>query len=525
MPTRSTIGNSSKSGGAVKGQTGATQKSAVLAKLTSNVGVVTKRSRPRTAGGTRSSASSSSSSSSTNVAMVPAATSLKRLSLSPSPATGLTGLVQNRYLTCFTDDFTSFYPVLDDTTIRFGLINLMTGKVDPALLGDSCQLGLFSTQPPSAKRTARGDGRRGGGGGSSPAIGRGKPMSSRRQGKRPSLPAGIPDREIYAVNSAVFSAMSVGALLLGQPPSHVHQYVAVAEASLDVCDAETMTPPTERVAAAHLLLAFATAVAGKADYVVRMKSTRQCYEARRRRGHSTPTPIGDVLSYRAIIDALVKPAGNKIFRVPSPSEAVPDNSGMDGRLTDAGKCEAEEITKEAVVADGKSFSTSGERQTANGRKSIGSNRDCSNQYNGRIQATGANLGEVEAEGRAVTPEGARGENMFAVSDESWRKNGGRRRPSAGLEAARDRSQWKRAEPLLMVSDIMTTLSKVPWSMKEEGGSRRMREDLSELRNLMVAENALVEERRFASGHYVSAPMHTHASPTLPSHPLLIWSQK
>lgn len=84
-------------------------------------------------------------------------------------------------------------------------------------------------------------------------------------------------------------------------------------------------------------------------------------------------------------------------------------------------------------------------------------------------------------------------------------HGKRRRPPPppGLEAARERRRLRRADSMCMVSDIMTMLSRVPWTAHVEEAARRTRRDLCELRSLMIAEKALLEERRFVSGAIVS----------------------
>ncbi|CAM9619424.1 unnamed protein product, partial [Ectocarpus sp. 13 AM-2016] len=68
----------------------------------------------------------------------------------------------------------------------------------------------------------------------------------------------------------------------------------------------------------------------------------------------------------------------------------------------------------------------------------------------------------------------------------------------GLEAARERRRLRRAEPMSMVSDIMAMLSQVSWTARVEEAAQKTKRELSELRALMTAEKALVEERRRAN---------------------------
>ncbi|CAN0100002.1 unnamed protein product [Ectocarpus sp. 12 AP-2014] len=68
----------------------------------------------------------------------------------------------------------------------------------------------------------------------------------------------------------------------------------------------------------------------------------------------------------------------------------------------------------------------------------------------------------------------------------------------GLKAARERRRLRRAEPMSMVSDIMAMLSQVSWTARVEEAAQKTKRELSELRSLMTAEKALVEERRRAN---------------------------
>ena len=426
-------------------------------------------------------------------AAAPAA-SLKRLNLSPSPATGLTGLVQNRYLTCFVDDFAGFFRVLDDVTIRLGLINLMTGKVDPTQLVEAADGGA----PPPPTKKSRGGGtataaasRQSGGGDAGQRV---------EQVTAASLAAAEVEadnqRAVNAINSSVFSAMSLGAMLLGQPPSHVHLYVAVAEASLRLCGIATevtMAVPSEHVAAAALLLAFAANVSGKAEYGLHIRLARQCYDARVRHGLPTPPPIRDSLGYRAIIDALGKPPDDRGLRIPSPSK--------EARMP--------ALQQQPAGSDNEGGSSSG--------SSSGSGSGSSSESGGGSCMEGPGQGEG-SDGRthgggaqeAAAPSGGGGGGMASAdtspgvtADERHGRGCPRPPPTPGLEAARERRRLRRADAMSMVADIMTMLSRVPWTAHVEEAARRTRQELCELRNLMTAEKALLEERRFVSGPNVS----------------------
>ena len=415
------------------------------------------------------------------------AASLKRLNLSPSPATGLTGLVQNRYLTCFVDDFACFFRVLDDVTIRLGLINLMTGKVDPAQLVEAAD-GEAPPPPPPAKKS-----RGGGAVTAAGAAGRnGGGVQQEEQVTSASLEAEEDQqRAVNAINSSMFSAMSLGAMLLGQPPSHVHLYVAVAEASLRLCGIATevtMAVPSEHVAAAALLLAFAANISGKAEYALHIRLARQCYDARVRHGLPTPPPIRDSLGYRAIIDALGKPPDDRGLRIPSPSK-------------EARMPALQQQQPAGSDNEGSSSGSSSSSESGGG--------SC---MEGPGQSEGLDAPRTHGGGarEAAAPSGGGGGAM--ASADTLRDGGaadgrygrGRRPPPPpGLEAARERRRQRRADAMCMVSDIMTMLSRVPWTAHVEEAARRTRQELSELRNLMIAEKALLEERRVVSGANVS----------------------
>eukprot|EP00904_Undaria_pinnatifida_P006859 jgi/Undpi1/3302/HiC_scaffold_15.g06676.m1 len=421
--------------------------------------------RPRARAGADGGAGGKGAGSAKGAKVALAQANLKRPSLSPSPATGLTGLVQGKYLTCFMDDFACFFQVVDDSVIRCGLINLMTGKVDPALVGDDSGVGSSSLPPPAKRAVGAGGGRvsgrgDGSGRGSSGAKNRSAGRGGRTRTPSPSPPrhdaegssATDPNPDVYAINSAMFSAMAIGALLLGQTPSHVHLYVAVAKASLRLCSAEMAATPNERIAAAHLLLAFAAHVSGMRDYGRYIRLTRQFYHARVRRGLPTPTPISDILGYREIVDAL----------------GAPDVRGTGGTRGDGGGAIPPTV-----------------------RESLANNE----QGGGGVAGTTASAAEGRAGVgvRALLAEGRAGP---AAKERARGRDHDRFPP--GLEAARERARLRQAEPMLMVGDIMTMLSRVPWLMNEGEEARRTRQKLTELKSLVAAEKALAEERRFAS---------------------------
>lgn len=112
---------------------------------------------------------------------------------------------------------------------------------------------------------------------------------------------------------------------------------------------------------------------------------------------------------------------------------------------------------------------------------------------------------------AAAPSGGGGGAMASAVESRGgaaddRHGRGRRSPAPpGLEAARERRRLRRADAMCMVSDIMTMLSRVPWTAHVEEAARRTKRELRELRNLVVAEKALLEERRFVSAANVSVP--------------------
>lgn len=460
--------------------------------------------------------------------------SLKRASLSPSPATGLTGMVENKYLTSYVDHFSSFFQVLDETTVRLGLINLMSGKVDSTLVvaggggsADSLTLG------PSTKRFARAVNSNGGddsedgrgitaknpfrrGSFSTQMVQQGKSHKP-RSSKSPPPPAPPPrDHEVYAINSAIFSAMAVGALLLGQLPLDVEQYITTARASLRLCSDELVPSPDERVAAAHLLLAFATNLAGKDEYGSHIDLTRQCYNARLSNGLSVPPPIGDVLVYRAIIDAITKPQGSKDRRVSAP-QGREIGGGINRRSVGVSGVGA---TQDALAVAASEKVNNTRRPSSAPRGSITTDMvlDSVNRRNstGGGSARGRTAGASVAAAVAATRAAVEAAAKTGDPNREQRNTRARweevERSPAGLEAARERGVARKAEPMMMVCDIMTVLSNVPWSMKGEHGAQRTRDNLSELRTLMVVEKTLSEERRSAKGKNVG----TGTTPSAPT---------
>ena len=507
--------------------------------------------RPRARAGADGGAGGKGAGSAKGAKVALAQANLKRPSLSPSPATGLTGLVQGKYLTCFMDDFACFFQVVDDSVIRCGLINLMTGKVDPALVGDDSGVGSSSLPPPAKRAVGAGGGRvsgrgDGSGRGSSGANNRSAGRGGRTRTPSPSPPrhdaegssATDPNPDVYAINSAMFSAMAIGALLLGQTPSHVHLYVAVAKASLRLCSAEMAATPNERIAAAHLLLAFAAHVSGMRDYGRYIRLTRQFYHARVRRGLPTPTPISDILGYREIVDALGKPIGTGGSRVPAPQQASHDRIGAAAAgpspapaPVSSGSTDITALNSDGAAAAATTTTTAAAAAAANGtltgapdvrgtggtrgdgggaipptvRESLANNE----QGGGGVAGTTASAAEGRAGVgvRALLAEGRAGP---AAKERARGRDHDRFPP--GLEAARERARLRQAEPMLMVGDIMTMLSRVPWLMNEGEEARRTRQKLTELKSLVAAEKALAEERRFASRKTVGPLTRRHLFP-------------
>lgn len=425
---------------------------------------------------------------------------MKRASLSPSPATGLTGLVQNRYITCFVNDFACFFRVLDDVTIRQGLINLMTGKVDPTQLIEASSAD-DGPRPPKKKRP-----------GGAPAPRAAGASPPRRQGGRSKqalqVTAAVEEEEdeqqvVNAINSSIFSAMSLGAMLLGQPPSHVHLYVAVAEASLRLCgivETAATAVPNEHVAAAALLLAFAANVSGKAEYGLHMRLARQCYEMRMRHGLLTPPPIRQSLGYRAIIDAIGKPPDSRGLRIspPSPEATLP---------TVRPECRRSDGSNDDSTSSGSSSDSGGGSCMAS--PGAGEERESQLQRCAPVGGGGGGKARVAAGGAG----GSIGSPDTLPGVEDGRGAAGRRPPPpSGLEAARERQRLRRGDPMAMVCDIMTVLSRVPWTAHVEEAACRTKRDLCELRSLMVAEKSLLEERRFVNGPNVSVFQQRSPSP-------------
>lgn len=416
---------------------------------------------------------------------------LKRACLSPSPATGLVGLVQNRFLTCFIKDFSSLYSIVDDTVVRAGLINLMSGKIDAATLSSMSSTMDYPPVPSASKRAAREVDALGGGSGDG---------QSKRGGSLVARPAQATvaarravSREDYAINSTIFSAMALGALLLGQLPTSVEEYASVAEASLRLLEPSGRPVVNPHVAKAHLLLALCSNVAGRPDYPARIQVARECYEKLRVRGVPTPRPIADVLAYRTIMDAL----GSKqtSTRIPAPR----DTSGGRAANVDASAAAA-------PTSPGYASRVPTSSRTRDGANAVGSPEVA--RLSSRLCPLGTGPGggrsgddSSQGDGNAMV-EGRQGLPPLPLPPP----------PRCGIEAARERSRLKVADSLSMVSDIMTVLSTVPWSMKTEDGARRCKETLLELRTLVVAEKALAEERR-AARYYKVRSFYSRSLPT------------
>lgn len=369
-------------------------------------------------------------------------------------------MVENVYLSRFVEDFASFFRVLDDATIREGLINLMTDKVDVLRLVSAGR----SRPPPSKKRSAKA---------AAPKSATGS-FQETNPGGRGKAKSATSTEDVYAINSSIFSAMALGALLAGQMPSFVQQYVEVAEASLRICGLEMeMSPvPNERVAAAHLLLAFASNVAGQKQYHFHIVLTRQCYDECVRLGFYTPPHIWETLRYRAIIDALGKPLDAGI--VPAPRvDDVPGAIG-DGEIV---------VASNDKPSSGQKHSRGGTSRGRNGQADADTLPSGSALNRTDLSAAGAATAVTspDSKTRAISVFGSR-EAMDG-------------RIVHGVEAARERSRRREAEPLHMICDIMTMLSKVPWSTEE--GAYQTRKELWEMRSLVIAEKGLLEERRLA----------------------------
>lgn len=419
----------------------------------------------------------------------PASLPLKRVSLSPSPATGLVGLVQNRFLTCFLEDFSPLYSVLDDATIRLGLINLMTGKVDIDIISSSMSAPL--TFPP-AKRMARGVAASSdvSEGGTSALVNTASPISRSDRSPSPSTSPSSWSQDDYAINSAIFSAMALGALMLGQQPSELEEYVAVAQASLRVCGVLTTTVPNERVAVAQLLLAFISKVAGYDEYDRYIQLARECNTRLEQRGCRSALSIRHVLNYRAIIDAMAKPSTTT--RIPPPQEAGPSQ-------TIASACSPRVHLKpdlHSPVVPPSPINVS----LHSGDRPLSDVRDGSPEGVSQSILAGDTSRERTSDGTLGAPPPPRACLRGGSEMSSGRMDpvGSRHCPS-GVEAARERRSRRETNPLLMVSDIMSVLSKMPWAMKSDDGSRRIKAELAELSSLLTQEKTLWEERLAALG--------------------------
>lgn len=443
---------------------------------------------------------------------------LKRVSLTPSPATGLSGLIQNSYLTCFMDNFSSLYDVLDDATVRLGLINLMNGKVDAAAI---CT-GLITSPSasPAAKRSDRGVGapgsrgvdRRNAGNAGAAQKGRKKSIVSQAEAALAGISvrgksllsqplAGGPDQDGYAINSAVFSAMTLGAVLLGQLPADVDEYASVAEASLRVCGALAVPATNLLVAQAQLLLALSSNVSGNSDYPERLALARESYAALSLRGMPTPRPIEDILKYRKIIDALGGPKSST--RIPPPPVEAVSGSPAGTGAVESPTSAPESLS--AAISPGQDMDNN-----SNSRDKANDERPNDRPVGGCLGNQRATLGGCGI-GEAGMQETGGSSTGSAERKPGWQGQADREeRPKTGLEAARERSRLRVSDPLRMVSDIMQVLSKVPWSMKTEEGAREFKKQLVELRTVLVSERALLEERRVARAKMVRLELFAQA---------------
>ncbi|CAM9247920.1 unnamed protein product, partial [Discosporangium mesarthrocarpum] len=229
---------------------------------------------------------------------------LKRATLSPSSSTGLAGLIEDRLLTCFLEDFVPFYPVVDNGRIRTGLINLMTGKVDKEVIDvvrirEDSPLGWLESCVTKDLEGSSSSGSTSLGTSSSTTAHR-MPVESRGA------------KEDYALNSTLFSGMALGALLLRLPAAKVHLYIKVALTSLHFCGGLV----NEQMVISHLLLSMAMSLSSSFDgdreaSSEHMLLAKEMWEKQTR----TENPharkldqlnLGDIIRYRVMVTGFTK---------------------------------------------------------------------------------------------------------------------------------------------------------------------------------------------------------------------------
>lgn len=279
--------------------------------------------------------------------------------------------------------------------------------------------------------------------------------------------------------------------MLGQQPADVEQYSAVAEVSLRLCGALDVAVSNERVAVAQLLLAFTLHFAGHSDYVRRIGLVRDCLERLERQGGRCPPIVRDVLNYRNIIDSLSK----------SSTTRVPQLRDVDSAQTAASSDHP--VARIPSTTDPPSPtvpSSPVERSPGgidDGVPSSSSDGQAGNRRMGE-QPGGGSWKSVSGTDVKLSPLSRPGVNPGERAS-AQRANGEKSKQfPPGLEAARERSRRRQADPVFMISDIMTVLSKTPWSLETGDGARRSREQMVELRNLLMEEKSLLEERRVAA---------------------------
>eukprot|EP00903_Cladosiphon_okamuranus_P009018 g8625.t1 len=118
-------------------------------------------------------------------------------SLSVSPATGLPGLAESRFLSCFLQNLAPLCAVMDDKMVRDGLLHAMASQRTRAALSSGCEPSLDVLLLGHAEAAEEAPGEE--------------------------------DRKGWALECALYSSITIGGLMLGCPVSDVARYVVAAQ--------------------------------------------------------------------------------------------------------------------------------------------------------------------------------------------------------------------------------------------------------------------------------------------------------